>query len=118
LEAFQVAAGHVITDALYHSRKRDRRLVLCLLFWLPTVSILAAIKLPCPPLSPPANVFNSAAPEGNNPHSQAWAVLKIHECLIRANRGFGLYKLQKAHVFHVQRTGPKEDDDKSLQETA
>lgn len=77
-----------------------------------------AIKLRCPPLSLLANVFNSPAPKGNNPHSKACAVLKTHECLIRANRGFGLYKLQKAGVFYVQRAGLKEDDDKSLQETA
>lgn len=63
LEAFQEAAGHVITDSLYHSRKCECRLFLCLLFLLPTISISTAIKLPCPPLSPLANVFNSAAPE-------------------------------------------------------
>lgn len=74
---------------------------LCLLFLLPAISILMAIKLPCPPLSLLANVFNSITPKGNNPHSKACAILKTHECLIRANRGFGLYKLQKACVFYV-----------------
>lgn len=38
-------------------------------------------------------------PKGNNPQSQACAVLKTHECLIRANRGFGLYKQPKLMSF-------------------
>lgn len=63
LEAFQEAAGHVIADSVYHSRKCECRLFLCRLFLLPTVSISTAIKLPCPSLSLLANVFNSAAPE-------------------------------------------------------
>lgn len=97
-----------------HRGRKELRLFSCLLFLLPTISILMAIKLQYLRLSQLANVFNSTTPQGNNLRSPAWAILKTQACLIRANSGFGLYK-QPNHVFHVQRAGLKEaNDDKSF----
>lgn len=84
---------------IHHGGEGEYRLFSWLLFLLPSISVLMAIKLQGPCLSLLANVFNSTTPKGNNPQSQACAVLKTHECLIRANRGFGLYKQRKLMSF-------------------
>lgn len=90
LQAFRSGDSERLRD-LGPPWRGARRQLTSLLFLLPTRSTLMAIQLWCPCLSLLASVFNFTTPKGNNPKSQACAVLKAHECLIRANRGFGLY---------------------------